>query len=285
MGEPNPFAADTNVFETQQRNQGHTSEVVLDFPESTFTAGDYSEAVPAVPQDVPDDNDFQDRPREALLDDKAQENSSGDAKKTSMFSIARYSKYFDVDTRDVLDRISDSVFIPHPGDGDFLTKCSRQPDLYGPFWICTTLVFVTAASGNFADYLGNKEDEWYYDIGEVTFSSLLFYGYTVIFPIILYFVLRFYVKGPLNFSALLCLYGYSLFVFIPISMLCIIPSETARWIIVATGAFESAIFLVLNLRSRLKDQDQAKVLPVLLSVAICHVGLALTLKLHFFKYY
>jgi hypothetical protein len=49
---------------------------------------------------------------------------------------------------------------------------------YGPFWIATTLVFVTAVTGNYASYVSYRHDHststggdtqaWYYDIDKVT---------------------------------------------------------------------------------------------------------------------
>ena len=48
---------------------------------------------------------------------------------------------------------------------------------YGPFWIATTLVFVTAVTGNYASYVsyhhkhatseGGEAQAWYYDIDKV----------------------------------------------------------------------------------------------------------------------
>jgi hypothetical protein len=46
---------------------------------------------------------------------------------------------------------------------------------YGPFWIVTTLIFVTAAGGSAVDALDQDSDgPWVYDVGEVTasFTSL-----------------------------------------------------------------------------------------------------------------
>lgn len=39
---------------------------------------------------------------------------------------------------------------------------------YGPFWIVTTLIFVTAAGGSAVDALDHDSDKpWVYDVGEV----------------------------------------------------------------------------------------------------------------------
>lgn len=87
---------------------------------------------------------------------------------------------------------------------------------YGPFWICTTLIFVAAAIGTFVTYLAQKlhHKEWEYDINLVTWSAGLFYGYATVVPLGLYVILK-YFSAPAGLVQLFCLYGYSLFVFIP----------------------------------------------------------------------
>ncbi|CAA2953718.1 YIPF1 homolog [Olea europaea subsp. europaea] len=129
------------------------------------------------------------------------------------FTIAAYRPYFDVDTSDVLERIKDSLF---PFRGSFTEKTANNPDLYGPFWICTTLIFVAASIGTFATYLAHKlqKKEWNYDINVVTWSAGLFYGYVTIVPVVLYIILK-YFSAPSGLVQLFCLYGYSLFAFIP----------------------------------------------------------------------
>ena len=54
---------------------------------------------------------------------------------------------------------------------------SRLGCRYGPFWIATTLVFVTAVTGNYASYVshnrhqtktGSETQAWYYDIDKAS---------------------------------------------------------------------------------------------------------------------
>lgn len=87
---------------------------------------------------------------------------------------------------------------------------------YGPFWICTTLIFVAAAIGAFVTYLEHRwhKKDWSYDINLVTWSFGLFYGYVLLVPLGLYLILK-YFSAPSGLVQLWCLYGYSLFVFIP----------------------------------------------------------------------
>ncbi|XP_028126269.1 protein YIPF2-like isoform X3 [Camellia sinensis] len=142
---------------------------------------------------------------------------SGEAQSSGWFqafTIAYYRQYFEVDTADILERIKDSII---PFRGSFSEKTANNPDLYGPFWICTTLIFVAAAIGTFVTYVAQKiqkKEDWHYDINLVTWSAGLFYGYVTIVPLCLYLILK-YFSAPSGLVQLFCLYGYSLFVFIP----------------------------------------------------------------------
>ena len=55
---------------------------------------------------------------------------------------------------------------------------------YGPFWVATTLIFVSAATGNYASYIeynrhhpAGSEDVkgWYYDAKKVWLTDILQY--------------------------------------------------------------------------------------------------------------
>ena len=68
-------------------------------------------------------------------------------KVTSCFTIQSFQKYFDVDTIDVKDRILGAMthFNVEAGFRDtILERNGSGPDLYGPFWVATTLVFFVA---------------------------------------------------------------------------------------------------------------------------------------------
>ena len=88
-----------------------------------------------------------------------------------------YQQFFDVDTTAVKDRVLYSM-VPLPGKSFLQHHIRPKPDLYGPFWVCVTLVFSIAISGNMATYLQKSfeadEDHpvnWHYDFHKVTFSQ------------------------------------------------------------------------------------------------------------------
>ncbi|EHA8589281.1 hypothetical protein COCNU_scaffold008850G000030 [Cocos nucifera] len=66
--------------------------------------------------------------------------------------ISSYTPYFNVDTDIVVGRLISSVYPMN----DFTRKIDGNPDLYGPIWISTTLVFMLAAVGNHATF---KEEQ------------------------------------------------------------------------------------------------------------------------------
>lgn len=61
-------------------------------------------------------------------------------------------QYFDVDTREVGDRLLYALS-PVGRQNSFRDVVAGNPDLYGPFWICATLIFTIAVTSNLSSYL------------------------------------------------------------------------------------------------------------------------------------
>ncbi|XP_044499268.1 protein YIPF1 homolog [Mangifera indica] len=195
------------------------------------------------------------------------------------FLIATYKPYFDIDTADVLDRIKDSLF---PFRDNFNEKTAANPDLYGPFWICTTLIFVAASIGTFVTYIAHKlkNKEWEYDINLVTWTAGLFYGFVTIVPLGLYVILK-YFSAPSGLVPLFCLYGYSLFVFIPALCLSIVPLEIFRWVVAGVAGFMSAAFVAINLRAHIKSAGERWFL-IVAAIFLLQLALSVVLKMYLF---
>ncbi|KAJ4867096.1 Integral membrane Yip1 family protein [Raphanus sativus] len=195
------------------------------------------------------------------------------------FTVGAYKPFFDVDTSDVVDRLKESLF---PFRGTFTEKTADKPDLYGPFWICTTLIFVAASIGTFVTYVAHKwkKQEWNYDINLVTWSAGVFYGYVTLVPLALYVVLK-YFSAPSGLVQLFCLYGYSLFIFIPALCLSVVPVEIFRWVIAGVAGFMSATFVALNLKAHINSAGERSIL-IIASIFLLQLGLAVVLKLYLF---
>ncbi len=90
-----------------------------------------------------------------------------------------------------------------------------KPDLYGPFWITSTLVFLMAATGNFASYLSTDTGKvWQYDMEKLSVAATVFYSFILPVPILVYFALRQFAQ-PKPLVLIISLYGYSLISFLP----------------------------------------------------------------------
>ena len=203
-------------------------------------------------------------------------------KRRGWCSLALLQPYFDVDTRDVAGRLK-LASLGVAGTG-FLGSLEGKTDLYGPFWVCTTLIFVTAVSGNFAAYLGRDPDvQFFYDIDKVTYSAILFYGYIVLVPTVLYWVLRVN-NAPTDLFDLVSLYGYSLFLYIPTAVVCIIPSTALRWVVILAAGALTSLFLARSLVGPLTVALGARGKVTMGVVALVNFSICFGLKLFFFKY-
>lgn len=94
-------------------------------------------------------NDANKDQQQTLLEDDLLE-----TKTYSVWQIEYYQKYFNVSTNDVFARILGSV-VPSFSENSLLNKIRPNPDLYGPFWISTTLIFTIAIAGNIVSFMRN----------------------------------------------------------------------------------------------------------------------------------
>lgn len=191
---------------------------------------------------------------------------------------------------------------------NFMLTTQEKPDLYGPFWVATTLIFVTAVSGNYAQYIAWRRDQkkdispppapgtspapdssdvqdnqWFTDYTKLAASTGIFYGYVFGLSLLLWLVLR-YLRSDMKLVNMFCIYGYAMTIYIPVSLVCIIPIELLRWLLVMGCTLTSGLFLLMNLKERTMPAGAGKAVPMLLVVLLLHLGLGLALKLYYFQY-
>ncbi|KAK6929408.1 Yip1 domain [Dillenia turbinata] len=197
-----------------------------------------------------------------------------------VFNISSYTQYFNVDTDVVLNRMISSI---NPVTGDFFSKIDSNPDLYGLIWISTTLIFVIAALGNCATYLMDKSSDssttWSFDVNYFNVAACTIYIYALAVPLAFYFLLQYYGSGA-SLTHFWCMWGYSLFIFIPTSCLLVIPLEFLRWIIIILVGGASGCFVALNLRSYI---DGNELMVVFIAAFVLQMALALFIKVCFLE--
>ena len=97
------------------------------------------------------------------------------------------------------------------------------PDLYGPFWTLTTLIFAlfitSSLASSIVSYLSDEPIS--YDFTLLSVAMVLVYSYGLGVPLLLWALLRYWgVIGPGGWSVAeaLGVWGYAMFVWIPVSV-------------------------------------------------------------------
>lgn len=200
-----------------------------------------------------------------------------------------YQSFFDVDTSQVLDRIRGSL-MPWPGHNFVRHRLRNRPDLYGPVWICATLAFVLAVSGNLTLVLAQRRDPSIHyspQFHKVTVAGVTIYCYAWLVPLGLWGVLRWRqgvrerVAGY-TFLETVCLYSYSLSAFVPTVVLWLIPVPWLQWLFGALALGLSTAGLVFTLWPVVREDTRLAAALLLASVILLHTLLALGFKYYFF---
>lgn len=184
----------------------------------------------------------------------------------NFWTIEYYQKYFNVNTNDVVERIKRSMF-PHGTENYLISHIRPNPDLYGPFWICVTLIFSIAISVNLGSYLqlskvagkNMTNYHWRYEFHIVSYAATCIFLYAWLLPLTLWGALKWTTStreteeeliesySTPGLLELLCVYGYSLAIYVPITFLWIIPIGWLQWSLVLIGTFVSGGILVRSL--------------------------------------
>ncbi|XP_038608398.1 protein YIPF1 [Tachyglossus aculeatus] len=214
---------------------------------------------------------------------------AGQKKSAPFWTFEYYQTFFDVDTYQVLDRIKGSV-LPIPGKNFVRLYIRSNPDLYGPFWICATLVFAIAISGNLANFflhLGKQTYHYVPEFRKVSIAATAIYAYAWLVPLALWGFLvwrnsRVVSLVSYSFLEIVCVYGYSLFVYIPTAILWIIPQKAIRWILLLMALGLSGSVLVMTFWPAVRDDNRRVALATVGAIVLLHSLLAVGCLAYFF---
>lgn len=180
------------------------------------------------------------------------------------WAVEYYQPYFDVDTSTVLKRCYTTLL---PFSPSYLTTLSSGCDLYGPFWVSTTLILALFLSSSLAasisKYLSTTDSPYDYNFGLLGLAATIVYAYSFGVPIALWLALRYLGVGEWGIVDALGVWGYALFVWIPVSVgclasmdcrstnkqqqvLCVIPESITRWVLVGVAFGLSGYYLGAN---------------------------------------
>ncbi|KAK9461637.1 uncharacterized protein V1516DRAFT_672548 [Lipomyces oligophaga] len=208
----------------------------------------------------------------------------------SIWTIRFYQQFFDVDTNEVLQRCAYSLY-PRVS---FIETIGDNPDLYGPFWIASSVVIVLFFSSTLASIIAYRAERYEFDLNFalLTGAAALMYGYTFLVPIVLWGVLKWYKSEHAQLLDCITLYGYANTIWVPVALVSISPieifhfhtiSNVVRWISAAVGFAVSTTFLVRNLYPTLNSTEAKTSKILLVAVVLGHLALAFLVKLIFFS--
>lgn len=231
------------------------------------------------------DGDYED----PLASDDKTELLSGQKTSVPFWTFEYYQRFFDIETHHVKERIIGSV-VPWPGKNFIHAHLRRNPDLYGPFWICTTLVFALAISGNLSNFLlnlGKPSYKYTPEFRKVSIAATAIFSYAWLVPLALWGILLWRNNKIMNlvsysFMEIVCLYGYSMVIYIPAVVLWILPFEWLRWLSIVVALCLSGSVLVLTFWPAVRDDHPKVMISILSAIVLLNALLAVGCKTYFF---
>ena len=151
-----------------------------------------------------------------------------------------------MNTEEIKDRLVCSLI---PFNKKFFTLYKEKPDLYGPFWIYTTLIVILAIAGNFHRALLLPAGEKFkYNFNYVPIAATVIYGIGFGLPFALKIIMKFMGAGffASSFIEVVGIYGYSFSSFLITGLLCALPYSGLQWALIGYSAITSTGFLMVT---------------------------------------
>ena len=198
--------------------------------------------------------------------------------KTNIKINSYLKQYFNVTTSEVLKRLLYSLI---PFNGKFYNISTDNPDLYGPFWIYTCLIFIIAASGSLSRHFQGAPVTNFFE-GFVTVAAVVIYGIGFGVPLVIILLMKCF--GSSNtYVSCLCIYGYSYSIYVPVVFCCAIGVNVAQWILLSYAAGASSSFILVNYWREMGKYIDKKRYILIIFIVACQVLMLLVLKLYFFE--
>jgi hypothetical protein len=218
-----------------------------------------------------------DRKEEKKVDTQVKQDNESKSYIDKLLCVFNFIRpYFKITFNDIVTRIKKSFM---PINNSFFDIAKNNPDLYGPFWIYTTLIYVIAAGGALSYYFTNSANNYFQMFIPVAGTILYSFGFG--FPLALWLCMKCF-KVELKYVSLICLYGYSLCCFIPVLIFCSSGFGWVQWLFLSYGIANSSAFLLINLWNLIRSLEDKKQYIFLGLLGGGQFILFLILKFYFF---
>ena len=186
--------------------------------------------------------------------------------------------YFKITSKDFTTRIIRSII---PFNSKFYDLISNNPDFYGPFWIYTLFTVLLSGCGALTRTIQGKRDLNFYQEFIPT-AALLIYFIGFFVPIFITLLSKLF-GAKLDIAPVICVYGYSYTIFLPITIICSIPSQLLQWLLLAYGLISSSSLFIMSISKSLAEITKGKKLAIIIIIIIFQLILFCVLKFYFFK--
>ncbi|KAK4049860.1 hypothetical protein OIV83_003916 [Microbotryomycetes sp. JL201] len=202
---------------------------------------------------------------------RLQSSLDGATRSGGLLNLDFYARYFDVDTVTVLTRCWKTMV---PREDYVQQVLSDVPDLYGPFWVPTTLVFslflTTSLSSSIHAYLDGES--YKYDFTRLGAAFTLVYLYALGMPVIVWGALKYWAGATERAVVdVVSLYGYST------TWLNLLPFSILRIALVFGAAGLSLFFLTRNLYPVIASAPNVSSRLLVIVIVVAHLIVSLTL--------
>ena len=190
-------------------------------------------------------------------------------------SLDKYRSFCDVDTETVLFRLKKTLW-PF-NRSKFLES---KADLYGAFWVPTTLIFLLSVSGNLASTVSETGGYAFNPAAIVTLAGVIYF-FVFSVPAVLSFCI---LAGlEITYVELTSLYGYSYFIFWPAAIVGALRLPLAQWLAFGLASVWAGVLLTKNYYSEIEALEGfKKYLAIGVSLS-GYIALTLTANLYLYK--
>ena len=194
--------------------------------------------------------------------------------------LGSIGKYFNIELNDLKLKLKGAII---PFNKSFYQSIEINSDLYGPFWIFTTIIFLIALIGNVTSYFQAEDKENYvYNYNHVPHAVFIIYGFGFGAPFILWIISKFVFRIDIDLLTNMCVYGYSYTILVPILLICIIPSKLISTLALLYFLVHSCTFLFYNMYLIIQQKAPKSKYIVLGLLGGVQFVLFLLLKFYFF---
>ena len=190
-------------------------------------------------------------------------------------SLDKYRSLCDVDTEIVLYRIKKTLW-PF-NRSKFLES---KADLYGAFWVPTTLIFLLSVSGNLASTVTEEGGYTFNPSAIVTLAGVIYF-FVFSVPAVLSFCI---LAGlEVTYMELTSIYGYSYFIFWPAAVVGALKWPAAQWLAFVLASVWAGVLLTKNYYTDIEYLEGfKKYLAIGVSLS-GYIVLTLTANLYLYK--